>query len=64
MSAILATADVARILNVTCASVRAYERKGQLRADRTAGGIRLFKRSEVERFRRERNEGLRSQARG
>lgn len=54
MGSILATVDVARILGVTCASVRAYETKGQLRANRTPSGIRLFSAEEVRRFQLER----------
>lgn len=50
----LETADAARILNVTPATVRALEQKGTLRAERTASGTRLFDRSEVERLARER----------
>jgi len=55
MTSILATVDVARILGVTCASVRAYETKGQLRANRTPSGIRVFSESEVLRFKQERS---------
>ncbi len=61
MSSILATVDVARILGVTCASVRAYATKGKLRANRTPSGIRVFSESEVLRFKQERNAKLRSQ---
>ncbi len=51
---LLSTADAARILGVVPATVRQLERNGRLPAIRTAGGIRLFRRADVERFARER----------
>jgi len=53
---LLTTADAARILRVVPATVRWLERTGKLAAQRTASGVRLFKRSEVERVHRERRE--------
>ena len=50
MTAYLSTADAARLLGVTPATVRAMERQGRLRASgRTQGGIRLFRHAEVQR---------------
>src|SRR5438093_448453 len=46
---LLSTADAARILGVTPATVRLMERQGRLpSAGRTVGGIRLFRRAKVE----------------
>lgn len=50
----LLTSDAARILNISADAVRRLERLGQLTAMRTAGGTRLFDRTEVERLARER----------
>jgi DNA-binding transcriptional MerR regulator len=50
----LETADVARILNITPATVRQLEQKGALAAERTVSGTRLFDQSDVERLARER----------
>jgi excisionase family DNA binding protein len=47
---LLTVIDVARILKVSGDSVRIYERQGRLPALKTLGGIRIFKRSDVERF--------------
>ncbi len=50
MERLLSTADAARILGVTPATVRLMERQGRLpSAGRTQGGIRLFRRAEVRR---------------
>jgi excisionase family DNA binding protein len=50
MKAYLSTADAARLLGVTPATVRAMEQQGRLRAlGRTLGGIRLFRQAEVQR---------------
>ena len=46
--------EVARILHRSAETVRALERAGTLRAIRTAGGVRVFNRADVERFARER----------
>ncbi len=50
----LTVADVARRLNAMPDAVRDLERRGRLKAVRTAGGMRLFALSEVERFIEER----------
>lgn len=50
----LLTADAARILNVTPATVRTMETRGELPAERTERGVRLFDRATVERLARER----------
>ena len=51
MERFLATADAARMLGVTPATVRQMERRGELKAaERTEGGIRLFRRVDVERL--------------
>ncbi|MDP9370914.1 MAG: helix-turn-helix domain-containing protein [Chloroflexota bacterium] len=50
MEQLLSVADASRILGVVPATVRAMERAGRLPALRTASGIRLFKRGDVERL--------------
>jgi excisionase family DNA binding protein len=55
MTKYLSTADAARVLGVTPATIRLMERQGRLpAATRTEGGIRLFRRSDVERLARRR----------
>ena len=53
------TSEVARIIDCSAATVRAYERRGWLHARRTRGGVRIFSRFECERFRaaRDRKQG-------
>lgn len=46
----LLTSDVARMGGVTPGAVRLWARKGHLKHVRTANGVRLFYRREVERF--------------
>ena len=53
---LILSGDAARILDVAVETVRVYERQGLLAARRTARGIRLFSRREVERVARERRE--------
>ncbi len=48
MEQLLSVADAARVLGVVPATVRQMERSGRLPARRTAGGIRLFRREDVE----------------
>lgn len=51
----LTTGDVAKLLGVTNQYVQALARDGKLPvADETAGGIRLFRRGEIERIAEER----------
>ena len=50
----LLTSEVARINAVAPETVRLWERSGRLRAVKTAGGVRLFDRRDVERLARER----------
>jgi excisionase family DNA binding protein len=45
------SSEAARILGISAQSVRAWENAGRLRATKTAGGVRLFSRSEVEQLR-------------
>ena len=45
---LLFTTEVSRILSVSAETVRSWERRGILPALRTAAGVRLFKRSDVE----------------
>jgi DNA-binding transcriptional MerR regulator len=42
------TAEVARVADVTPATVRLWEKQGKLTATRTASGVRLFNRNDVE----------------
>jgi excisionase family DNA binding protein len=50
----LFTTQVAQILKVSAETVRAWERRGRLPAIRTAIGVRLFSREDVERLALER----------
>ncbi len=57
MENLLTPADAARILGVTPATVRLMVQTGRLRvAVRTEGGIRLFRRAEIERLATQRAE--------
>ena len=47
---LLGTADASRILGVTPAAVRLMHKRGELPATTTAGGMRLFRRADVERL--------------
>ena len=55
MGDLLTTNDVAKCLGVAPDTVRYYERTGRLAATRTASGIRLFQRGDVEQFLLERS---------
>lgn len=46
--------EVAQFLGVTPDAVRLFERTGQLQAERTGRGVRVFRRADVEQFARER----------
>ncbi len=48
MGEFLTKADAARVLGITPAAVALLERKGTLPATRTAGGVRLFAREDVD----------------
>ncbi len=48
------TSEVAYRLAVADSTVRALERRGVLRAEKTARGVRLFRRDDVERLAAER----------
>ena len=50
----LLTNDAARLLNVSPQTIRVWERAGRLVAVKTARGVRLFDRRDVERLARER----------
>jgi DNA-binding transcriptional MerR regulator len=60
ITAPLLTSDVARELGVTPETVRLWERRGVLPALKTASGVRLFARHDVERLARERLESAAS----
>ena len=49
-STLLLTSEVARSLNVSSDSIRLWERTGRLPAQRTAAGVRVFRREDVDRF--------------
>jgi excisionase family DNA binding protein len=49
---LILTSEAARLLGISAQSVRQWERTGRLRAAKTAGGVRLFSRSDVEQMRR------------
>jgi DNA-binding transcriptional MerR regulator len=55
-SAPLLTSEVAQILGISEASVRLWERLGRLHAVKSARGVRIFERAEVEQLARERTE--------
>jgi DNA-binding transcriptional MerR regulator len=57
---LLTVGDVARELDVAAETIRLWERLGKLHAERTASGIRLFRRDDVERFAKERLARLRT----
>ena len=46
------TSEAARIVGVSAQSIRQWERLGRLAATRTASGVRLFARADVEELRR------------
>jgi DNA-binding transcriptional MerR regulator len=50
MSDYVLTTEAARILHRSNAMVHYYERVGRLPAARTGGGVRLFRRADVERL--------------
>lgn len=50
MDTYLSVADAAGLLGVVPATVRQMERDGRLSAQRTVGGMRLFRREDVERL--------------
>ena len=54
MSDLLTKADAAKLLGLTPAAVSLIEKKGGLQAQRTEGGVRLFRRADVEELSRER----------
>ena len=56
LSEFCATSEAATIIGCTPANIRALERAGKLQAEKTAKGMRLFKRSEVEAYAKERAE--------
>ena len=53
MDKLLTVGDVARRLQVMPDTVRELERRGRLRALRTEGGVRLFRKADIERFAQE-----------
>jgi DNA-binding transcriptional MerR regulator len=57
----LTPGDAALILGLSAQGVRLAAERGRLKISaRTAGGVRLFLRSEVERFKRERSKRAKS----
>jgi len=59
---ILTSGPAARIIGFSTEALRQVVRAGNLRAMRTAGGVLLFKRSDVERFAAERQARLKEPA--
>jgi len=45
----LTTTGAARLAGVSSETIRAWARKGRLAAERTAGGVRLFREDDVRR---------------
>ncbi len=58
MSDYLTVGDAAKIIKVSADSIRLYEKHGKLPAVRTASGIRLFNRHDVEMFAKKRRLNL------
>ena len=56
MNEILTVGDVARVFGISPQAVRVWERLGKLSGLRTASGMRLFLRADVERARRDRDQ--------
>jgi excisionase family DNA binding protein len=50
---LMTSGEAARLLGRSPDAVRLYERSHRLPAFRTAGGLRLFRRADVERFKRQ-----------
>jgi len=48
-------ADAARLLGLPAATLRVWDANGKLKAMQTSGGVRLFRRDEVERMVAERD---------
>ena len=46
---LLTSGDAARVAGVSVDTIRVWDRNGVLHARRTAGGVRLFEREDVER---------------
>jgi DNA-binding transcriptional MerR regulator len=63
MSKLLGTLDVALRLGCSSENVRALERTGKLRAEKTPSGRRIFKDEDVERYARERELGRKERVR-
>jgi excisionase family DNA binding protein len=51
---VILTGEAARLLGVSSEMVRVWERRGRLSAVKTAGGVRLFNRLDVENLAKER----------
>jgi hypothetical protein len=56
MTDIVLTAEAARIAGVVPATIRWWEKTGRLPAERTSDGTRLYRRGDVERVARQRQE--------
>ena len=56
MSTFMMASEVAEVLGCTPANVRALERAGRLRAERTKTGVRIFRVEDVERLAAEREQ--------
>ena len=54
---LLLTGEAARVLDVSADTIRLWERTGRLPAVKTARGVRLFDRRDIERLARERAQG-------
>ena len=50
MKETLLSSEAARILNVSAQTLRSWADCGKLAATRTVGGVRLFRREDVDRF--------------
>lgn len=55
-SDLIFTSEAARILGVSAQAVRLWETNGRLHATKTAGGVRLFVRGDIEQLAQEREQ--------
>ena len=60
MGIFLTCNDAARVVGVSPDAIRLYEKAGKLAAIRTASGVRLFRKRDVERFARMRQQAKRT----
>ena len=60
MGNFLTCGDAAKMVGVSPDAIRSYEKAGKLAAIKTASGVRLFRKRDVERFARVRQQAKRT----